>query len=218
VTITTPDVHSYSYLIWQGLFARLKELPTFGSIVKWSDNPASRIQIADVPYFGCYFLEERTEPDGDDNAGEPDFIYHVKLGFSVFIEQNDATIATQVLDTADTAIMSYFYQMRWFRFKFSAPYDDVRIEAVRGGTRRVKYGNTSINNERPVAELQKDLTIKFRAGFPPLVTDDFLKMHVTVAPKWPYDPGAYVPGFVIRYGEEVEVEAAFTTEYNIPQN
>jgi hypothetical protein len=86
----------------------------------------------------------------------------------------------------------------WHTFPMPSPFPAVEIESVTRGSRRHAFGNSGQNNETPFAELQMDLTIMFRTGFPPVITDTLDTVHVTVAYPWPFDPGANDP-FTIQY-------------------
>lgn len=189
-----PGIQSYSFIIRNGILERLKTAPTFSSVKKFAKNRGKGpVQGQDLPFVACYFIEEFWGADGDINAGAPHFTHRVKLGFSVLIQDNNNEVAEQNLDVAHWAIMNYLTRQDWWHFKMPDPWPDVEIEGIERGSRKFVFGNSSLNNETPVAELQMDMTLVHRTYFPPTVTDDFLRMQLTVAPTWPYDPGAYVP-------------------------
>jgi hypothetical protein len=56
--------------------------------------------------------------------------------------------------------------------------DNTIIEGVPRGVRRHVFGATALNNETPLAELQYDVSIFFRTGWPPVITDDLLTIDV----------------------------------------
>ena len=208
ISTLTPEINSYSYIIRDGILARLKELPTFQNIKKWGTTKMQRIQTDQIPFFGCYFIRERTSPDGDATAGEPRFIYETRIGYQVIVQSNDEAVAERALDAASVTIENLLRRQDWHRFLTpAAPPDDVvEIEGVLGGERKFVFGNSSITNETPVAELQMERTYKFRAGFPPIITDDLARIHVTVEYPWPYDPAAYDPPFEAEYEIPVQGE------------
>jgi len=203
----TPELNSYSYIIRDGMLARLKELPTFQNVKKFGTTKMQRIQVDQLPFVAVYFIRERTTPDGDPNAGDPRFIYETRLGYQVFVQSNDETVAEKALDAASVVIMNILRRQDWHRFETPAqpPDDIVEIEGILGGERVFRFGNTSITNETPVAELQMDQTYRFRAGFPPIVTDDLRRIHVQVVP-WPYDPASIEPPFNIQYDLPIQGE------------
>jgi len=201
------DINSCSFIIRDGILERLKQVPTFQSVARWGTTKMTRVQPKDIPFFGCYLIEEMMAPDGDPNHAQPRFVHTVRLGFSVFIQSNDDAIAERNLDSAHWTIMRLLEQMKWHRFPASGtfldnPYtqehNDVRIESIIRGARKHSFGNRAIDNETPVAELQMDLTIVHRTEFPPIVKDDLRKIHVTVAYPWPYDPNLEEP-FTVEY-------------------
>lgn len=195
----TPDLHSYSYIIRDGLLQRIKIVPTFHSIKKFSTTKSMRIQPEHLPHFGLYIMEEQLRPDGDPNAGEPRFVHELKLGFSVMVQNSDDRLAEDSLDAAHWTLMNLLTYQGWFRFPMPAPFPPVDIEGVTRGMRKHQFGNVGNNNETPIAELQMDLTYRFRTSFLPIVTDPLERIHVTVAYPWPYEEGAYDPPFTVQY-------------------
>src|SRR5262245_51162667 len=96
----TPDLHSYGYIIRDGLLQRIKIVPTFSSIKKWITTKAYRIQPEHLPSFGLYIMDEQMRPDGDPNAGEPRFTHELKLGFSVMVQNTNDVLGEDSLDAA----------------------------------------------------------------------------------------------------------------------
>ena len=204
------DIHSCSFIIIDGILQRLKQVPTFQSVKRWSTTPMARLQViqqADqLPYVGCYLLEETMGPDGDPNHAEPRFTHNVRIGFSVVIACNDEETATKNLDSAHWTILRLLENERWHKFDASGnfvnnPYTNkpnpIRIESITRGSRKNRYGNSSNTNETPVAELEMDLTITHRTYFPPIIPDMLDRIHVTVAYPWPYDPNLEEPFTVV---------------------
>jgi hypothetical protein len=189
-----PTPQSYSLVIRDGILERLKTVPTFSTVKLFAKNRGKGpIQNENIPFLACYFMTEDWGPDGDINAGAPKFTHRLKLGFSVIIQSNNNEGAEQNLDMAHWAIMNYLSLQSWWHFPMPDPWPDAMIEGVERGSRRHVFGNAGLNNETPIAELQMDLTFVHRTYFPPEVNDLFLNMHLTLAPQWPYDPGAYKP-------------------------
>jgi hypothetical protein len=209
ITVTDPPlpplVQSHSWYIREGILERLKTIPIFSTVKTFARNRGKGpIQNELLPFLACYFVDEPFGPDGDINAGEPGFQHRLKLGFSVILQSNNNDGLEQNLDMAHWAIMNYLTRQDWWRFPMPPPYPPTMIEGVERGYRKHVFGNAGLNNETPIGELQMELTFVHRTYFNPLVTDNFLNMHVTVvAGKWPYDPDA---------GD------SFPIVYNIPQN
>jgi hypothetical protein len=204
------DVTSPSYIIRDGILDRLKQVPTFQSVALFSRNQMKGpIQKQDIPYIGCYLIEETMSPDGDANHTEPRFVHDVKLGFSIIVQNNDNDAAQQNLDTAFWTILRLLENPKWANFPASGDWnngEDIRIEAVTRGRRRFNFGPRHVQQETPVAELEMDLTIRHRTDFPPLITDHLDLLHITVAYPWPYDPGsgdAFTVVYDLTTGEDL---------------
>jgi len=193
----TPDIHSYSLIIKEGIFARIKQLPIFESVKRFASSPMRQIQPEHIPYLGCYLSDEQMLPDGDPNAAEPRFIHNVKVSFSVVIQNNIPDAAEENLDAAHWAIMNYLTRQDWHRFPMPKPFPPVEIEGIAKGSRQHIFGNATKDNETPYAELRMDLTVKHRTSFRPVITDDLDSIHVLVAYPWPYDPNAEEPFLVV---------------------
>jgi len=199
------DLNSCSYIIRNGILDRLKQVPTFQSVRRWSTAPAlrvqSQLQADQIPFCGVYLVEETMGPDGDANHAEPRFLHTVKLGFSVVIAAPDEGVAERNLDSCHWTIMNLLTNERWHKFPADGIWNGgqpIRIEAVTRGARKNVFGNRLINNDTPTAELQMDLTVTHRTSFPPIIPDTLNTIHVTVAYPWPYDPNLHET-FTVQY-------------------
>jgi len=197
------DVQSPSFIITDGIIERLKKVPTFQSVKRWSKTPAYRVQAKvednQVPYIGCYLIDEMMTPDGDANHAEPRFVHTARIGFSIWIASNDDAAAKQNLDSAYWAIMNLLTNERWHVFPASGNWNlgrPLRIECINRGSYKYRWGNRMINNETPIAELDMDLTIVHRSYWPPIIPDVLQRIRVTVAADWPFDPNANEPVLV----------------------
>lgn len=200
-----PAVHSYGFIIRNGILARLKTLPTFSTVRKFATNKMKgAVQFENLPYLAVYFMRDRYLTDGDWNAGAPHFKNRLELGISVMINCTDTAIAEDNLDVAHWAIMNYLTRQDWWHFKLPAPWNEVQIEGIEGGDWKPNFGQGPPSHEGMWAEMAMQLNVRHGTDFRPVVTDAFDTMHVTASPKWPYDPGAYDP--------------PFATEYDLPQN
>lgn len=201
----SPANHSYGYIIRDGFLQRLKTIPHFSSIKRFGRNKLrGPVQGEQLPYLGCYFTRERYLPDGDWNAGAPHFSNRVELGISVMIKCDDEEVAESNLDVAHWAIMNYLTRQDWWHWKVPEPWPNVEIEGIEGGDWKPNFGKGPPNTEDMWAEMAMSLIIRHRTYFLPVVTDAFERMHVTITPRWPYDPGADKP--------------PFEAEFEIPQN
>jgi hypothetical protein len=194
-----PAVHSYGFIIRNGILDRLKTVPTFSTIKTFATNKMiGPVQAVNLPYLAVYFMRERYLTDGAWNSGEPHFKNRVELGISVMISCSDTAVAEDNLDIAHWAIMNYLTRQDWWHFKMPDPFPDVQIEGIEGGEWKPNFGQMN-KQESMWAEMAMQLFIRHGTSFPPVVTDIFETMHVEIAPKWPYDPGAYVPPFIQQY-------------------
>jgi hypothetical protein len=179
IDVAAPN--SYEHIVHMGILERMKTMSMFEPVKQWAQNRhKGPVQKENLPFFGCYFMESRAVPDGDSNAGCPAFVDRLKLGFSVIILSNDEKQAHENLDRAYWAIMKYLHRQDWFRFPMPPPMKPIDCEGVEGHFHRFVFGNTAIDNETPVAELQLDVTLKWRTMFPPLVEDPLKTVHVTI--------------------------------------
>jgi hypothetical protein len=190
VSPETITVQSWSFVIRDMFFDKLVETPFFAGFTA-RKSKALQILPQQLPYLGVYFVNEDMSPDGDLNAGEIRFTHMLKLGFSVMVVNNDPVVSEAKLDQAFWTIMNTLWRdpyltnrldTRSYPGGIGTP-ANVRIEGVSRGTRRHVFGNAGLNNETPYAEMQYEATVKYGADYGPIITDDFLHMHVeTVQP------------------------------------
>jgi hypothetical protein len=183
------DTQSYGLVIRDTLYAKTVTLPFFDGFVSRRCKQMP-VKVDILPFLGVYFMAESMGPDGDLNAGEVRFINDLTIGFSVVIQNNDPVESELKLDQAYWAIMNGLWRDQYIMntIDTSAPAgvvtlpDDIIIEGVRGGRRKVIWGSSGLNNEIPVAELSYEATIVYRSTFPPIIVDDLLSIHVETVP------------------------------------
>jgi hypothetical protein len=143
-----------------------------------------RVQADLLPYLGVYIIDETMLPDGDANAGHVRFSHTLRIGFSVVIANNDQVAAELQIDAAWWRIMNRLWpdQDIMNLLKSSNP-DNTIIEGVTRGSRRHVFGAAALNNETPLAELQYDVSIFFRTGWPPIITDTLDEIDITTGIK-----------------------------------
>ncbi len=176
------DDQSYSIVIRDAIFAVLVTLPFFAG---YKARRAKMLKVMPeyLPYLGVYIIDEVMTPDGDANAGDIRFIHMLRLGFSVIIENNDPVAAELKLDQAFWSIMNGIWRNDGItNFLHSTMPDNTRIEGVQRGVRKHVWGNTGLNNETSIGELQYEATITYRSEFAPPITDDLLRVHVETVP------------------------------------
>jgi hypothetical protein len=166
------DTQSYSLVIRDALFAAVSSDPFFAKYT-CRKTKMLRVQAELLPYLGVYIIDETMLPDGDANAGMIRFNHTLRIGFSVVIANNDQVAAELQIDAAWWEIMNTLWpDQHIMNLITSSLPDNTIIESVPRGTRRHVFGAANLNNETPLAELQYDVSIFFRTGWPPVITDN----------------------------------------------
>jgi hypothetical protein len=171
-------------------YAKLVTLPFFSG---WTSRRCKQLpsHVEVLPFLGVYFVAEKMTADGDANAGEVRFNTEMTVGFSAVIKNNDPVQSELTLDQAFWSIMNTLWRDQYIMNMIDptiAPAgtvtlpDGVVIEGVKGGTRKNIWGNSGLNNETPVAELSYEANVLYSATFPPIITDDLLRIHVETVP------------------------------------
>lgn len=183
------DTQSYSAVIRDVLFAKAVTLPFFQDF-KARRCKMLQVQPEHIPYLGLYIIDEQMTPDGEPNSGDIKFTHILKVGFSVIIQNNDPVAAELKLDEAFWALMNGIWRDpyltnfidTWNPNAGAGSPDNVRFEGITRGSRKHMWGSAGLNNEMPYAELQYDASIKYRAEYGPVITDDLLHIHVETVP------------------------------------
>lgn len=144
---------SYGMMVRDAMFERIKTTPFFQNF-KLSKSHALQIQTSDMPYCAIYFLGEQLTQDGNNNTGEVRFSSEVRIGFSVYMINNDPEAMEYRLDNAYEAIFQ-----RLLRDPSLMLNDQFQIEAFMKGSRIHVYGamGSPQNNETPYAEMRADI-------------------------------------------------------------
>ena len=186
---TISEVQSWSFIIRDMFIDRLMQAEFFQGFTP-RKSKALPIMINQIPTLGVYFVSEEMSPDGDLNAGEIRFTHMLKLGFSVIVINNDTVACEAKLDQAFWAIMNTLWRdpylvnlidTRRYPGGIGNP-DNTRIEGVSRGTRRHVFGTAGKDNETPIGEMQYEATVKYRADYAPVITDNLLLIHQETIP------------------------------------
>jgi hypothetical protein len=176
---------TYPILVRDHLLELLQGLAFFtGHGFHFYTNKAVQVQPENIPFAAVYFIEETNLPDGDANVGDVRFRCSARYGFSVIVQNNDATVAEIKLDEAMAALNTLFKDPRLYNWDGSAGL--AKIQAFTRTARTHQFGNIGADNEIPVAELRFDLTCDLGVIlYDPAVDDDFITLHVETR----YPPG-----------------------------
>ncbi|UPK03106.1 hypothetical protein [Bradyrhizobium sp. 170] len=184
------DTQSFSLVIRDVFFDAVSSDPFFASYSKRKNKMLS-VQHQQLPYLGVYIIDETMLPDGDANAGMIRFSHTLRIGFSVMVANNDQVVAEQQIDAGYWRIMNRLWPDQYIMNLFDTmnPHtgepnpDNTRIESITRGVRRHVFGATALNNETPVAEMQYDVSVFFRTGWPPIITDDLEEIDISTGIK-----------------------------------
>jgi len=178
--VVNPVTNSLALIIRDNILAVVRQLNYFANF-KFGTTKQFQLIAANIPYCGVYLLGESAGPDGDWNAGPPKFTIDARIGFTVWIMNNDPVQTEMQLDGAFRAIMNGLLCFPTVYNNATAP-----VEGFSRYTRSHHYGSAGLNNELPLAELRLELTCKFREYYEFVPTDDFLLLHFQT--KYPLPP------------------------------
>jgi len=203
MTATDTSVFSYGLVIRDMLLAKLVTAPFFAgfNIKKSRQLPTMANQL---PTLGVYLVKEDMSPDGDPNHGDIDMIHSLTLGFSVIIINNDPEATEEKLNQAYWVIMNWLWRDQYLMNMLDTRAypggignpDNVRIEGLLNGSWRFVV-HPPLNNETPMSELRYEQTLRYRADYTPIITDDLLLIHEETA-MLDDDGTIYPPGEVQR--------------------
>jgi hypothetical protein len=184
---TISEVQSYGFIIRDMLLAKLVTAPFYqGFSVRRSRQLPT--QINQLPMLGVYLVKEDLSPDGDPNAGDIEMVHNLTIGFSVVIINSDPEATQKKLNQAYWVIMNWLWRdqylmnlldTRAYPGGIGNP-DNVRIEGLLNGSWRF-VDHPPLNNETPMSELRYEQTLKYRADYTPIITDDLLLIHQETA-------------------------------------
>jgi hypothetical protein len=181
--MSVTDTQSFSLVIRDVFYDALSSDPFFADYTKRKTKMLP-VQPQLLPYLGVYILDETMLPDGDANAGTIRFTHTLRVGFSVMLANNDQVTAERMIDAAFWRIMNRIWpDPDIMNLLVSNNPDNTRVESITRGSRRHVFGATGLNNETPVAELQYDVSIFFRTGWPPIITDTLDEIDISTGVK-----------------------------------
>lgn len=179
----------HSNIIIDMFFARLVTLPYFEGFVA-RRSPQLPVQPLHLPYLGVYFVDESAVPWGDGNQGPIAFRFDLRLGISVQMADNDTVIIQRKLGEAYWWIMHGLWEDQYL-MNLLDTYNpttgtrnpnNMRIESVERGHRRLNWGAPGLNNETPWAELQYEPVVRYRWIAEPGPFDDLHQIDIQAVP------------------------------------
>ena len=173
-----PTNNTYSLIIRNNIYTLVQAMPYFANFKRFGTSRQFPIKLENIPYCGVYLVNDAGGPDGNINHGMPRFSVSARIGFSVWIANNDPIATENQLDGAFRAIMRGILENKTI-------YGDpvAQVEGFSGFTRAHYYGNTTLDNESPIAEMRAELVCFYREDYRYVATDDFKSMKFTTA--WP---------------------------------
>lgn len=166
-----------AFIVRDALFDRVAAMPFFQGFT-FAKNKMLRVQTQDLPYCGVYLINELLTPEGDSNAGDIRLRNSGRYGFSVIIIDNDNEDGEAKLDQAMSEITNGL-----FTDTTLTGFNNKLLQGITRGERMHVYGSMALDNETPILELQFDMTADLgTAIFKPVITDDFITLHVDARP------------------------------------
>lgn len=185
------STQSYSFIIRNIFYDALAADPFFADYFM-RKTPMVPVQREQLPFLGVYIANEDMTPDGDSNATVVRFTHMLRIGFSAIVAYSDQDVAEQTIDAifwhimdrlwTDANITNMVYAYNYVGGVAQNP-DNVRIESIERGVRRHRFGPPSHNSETPIAELQYDVTCKYRTMWWPDITNTFDTLDVKTGVK-----------------------------------
>jgi len=217
------DTQSYSHLIRNVFFDHLASDPFFAAYT-CRKNKMLILQHELLPYLGVYLIDEPMLPDGDGNAGNIRFIHTPRIGFSAMIANNNQDECEATLD----AVFRHIELRLW-----GDPYinsvmdtfnphtgignpDNVRFESIERGLRRYVWGNSTLNNQTPVGELQYDISVRHRSYEQPGPFDDLETIDIKTGIK-PGDTQAEMDARIQFHGVYTFDQSSFEAKREFKQ-
>ena len=188
MTATDTTVFSYGLVILDMLLAKLVTAPFYvGFTVRKSRQLPTQIQH--LPSLGVYLVKEDMTPEGDPNHGDIEMIHNLTIGFSVIIINNDPEETQEKLNEAYWVIMNWLWRDQYLMNMIDTRAypggignpDNVRIEGLLNGSWRF-VDHPPLNNETPMSEMRYEQTLKYRADYSPIITDELLHVHIETVP------------------------------------
>lgn len=130
------------------------------------------LQPFDLPMAQCFVIAETLTPDGDSNAGEPNFVADATIAVSIIRGFEDPDVLDGRIDAdIDAVEASLLTDPQFVRFGQGALFESV--ERIQRRRLFHKEGETYF------AELRTEITFRYAIAFDPIIPDAFAEAHIT---------------------------------------
>ncbi len=159
------------------------EATSWFELVQKTQTPT--VQPDDLPMVQVYVMAETLTPDGDDNVGAPYFVAEPVIGVSIIRGFDDPDYLEGQIDADADRIEALL--LRDPSFVGFPPAADL-FESIVRITRRRLYPK---EGETYFAEMRIEFTFRYRVGFEPIISDDYLGATVKAWPVGKQPPGGF---------------------------
>lgn len=177
------DVQSYSYILYEWIYQRLRTDPFFVNFVVRRATSALPVETwSQVPFLGVYLIEDPiTPPGGIFNQSHIAFSHNVKIGFQFILRNNDSEALLRDLDRVKWFIMRALLRDDRLTNRFDTQLPGgTAFNGISGGRiRAVRWGLSGQKNETPIGEQQIELNFQFETMWYPFGFDDLERIDVT---------------------------------------
>lgn len=154
-------------------FDRIATVPGFKNVFKANSSPN---QDAQMPYACIWYSGERTEPNGDANAGVPAFKHTLTLTVDVVVRNvSDPAMDAEIVALVETTRATLLTDPDWVAM----------VEGIERIDTRYTYPSTA---QDIVVLAVIELEVTYRSEWPPTLAHDLDVVTVTVEPeRGPWD-------------------------------
>jgi len=152
--------------IWDAAWAQALKLPGFKT---YRQAPLlQQTQPEELDLLACYMLSNDGIPDGNSTIGPVKLLEQVQIGFSGIIADSDSGSIHRRLAVYTSALDELLLRDPSF----------VRFDLFQGVERRAIKFQTGQVGQTPCSEFHYLITFSVRNVWEPVITDDFLTMHL----------------------------------------
>jgi hypothetical protein len=151
--------------VWKRLTTKLT------GFVSFNTSPFYVVQPANLPRVGVDILRDNAQSIDDEVlTGEPKYTHYLTIGISVATLASDDMAQFKGIEQQVANIYNILLQDPTFVGGTDSP-----IEGITRIDRKTQFSSVG---EMPLAEIQIEMTFRYWTTWPPIVPDDFLRMHL----------------------------------------